>query len=770
MIVSPTGTGKTLAGFLPSFLDISDKDSKGKLHTIYISPLKSLAKDIKRSIEEPIVECGLNISLDIRTGDTTTYIKRKIMKKPPNFLVTTPESLALMMSYENSKEYFSDLKYIIIDELHNLINSKRGDLLSLNLARLKQFSCELCTIGMSATIKNKRMFLSYLSNDNNAIAISSDIKKFPRIRILPTKKRIPWSGHMANYAVNEIYKKITSHKNTIIFVNTRAQSEYLFQKLWKVNKLNLKIGVHHGSLAKELRDNIEKSMLVGELDCVIATSSLELGIDWGNLDLIIQVGAPKGIARILQRIGRSNHNIGSPSKAFLVPTNKFEYIECIAAINSIKCGKIEDRVFKEGSLDVLAQHILGVACSNPFDSNELFKNIISAFPYKKLKREQFNKVLNFVENGGYTLANYNSYSKIKKNNLGLYEVTNKKFIQKYRMNVGTIVEEHMINLFLKNKKLGVIESYFINNLSKGDTFLFAGEVLEFDKVVLRGIQVKKTKRSKPKIPSFIGGRLPLSSELAKEVLYLINNYKNTNLPKQILDWLELQKSRSCLPPEEGMLIETFTRIIGKQKNHFIVAYTFQGRNVNQTLGILILKKLQDYGNKPIAFVATDYAIALWSIEKCLNVNSIFSYNLLSKSLYVWLNSTSMVKKHFRNVATISGLINRRLPGHNKSGKQITFNSDLIYDVLLKYERNHILLESSKKETLNELVDYKRLSNFLKNIKYKIIHNELDTISPLAVPLILEFNRETVEKNTLIKYEYESLQNKILQEANINNEN
>ena len=766
LITSPTGTGKTIAGFLPSILNITEQDNKDTLHSIYISPLKSLAKDIKRNISIPINDMKMNINIDIRTGDTTSYNKRKIRINPPNFLITTPESFALLMSYEKPEQYFSSLKYIIIDELHNLIHTKRGDLLSLNLARLNILSPNICKIAMSATIKKKKEALSYISGKKKGTIISSNIQIFPKIKILETSKKIPWAGHMANYAIEAIYEKISLYKNTIIFVNTRAQSEYIFQKLWSVNNLNLKIGVHHGSLDKKIREKIENSMSSGKLNCIIATSSLELGIDWGNIDLIIQIGAPKGTSRILQRVGRSNHRIGVPSKAYMVPSNKFEYIECLAAINSIKLGKIEDRAFKEGSLDVLAQHLLGVACSQSFNKEELYNNIKSAFPYSKLDRMQYEKIINFVENGGYSLKNYNNYSKIKKNNNGNYELTNKNFQKKYRMNIGTIVEEQLVSLYLGNRKLGLIEEYFINNLSKGDTFIFAGMMLEFDKVILKGIKVKQTYSNHPKIPSYLGGKLPLSSELATEVLKLIRNYKISNFPKQIKNWLKNQEKQSCLPPKIGLLIETFNRKFRGENNNYIIAYTFQGRNVNQTLGMIILKELEEKLFKPIAFVATDYAIAVWSIEKYDNVENLFSTMLINRNLYKWLDKTSMVKKHFRNVATISGLIDRKYPGHIKTGKQITFNSDLIYDVLYKYEKNHILLESTKLEALNELIDYKRLSIFLKNIDGKIIHNDLKYISPLAVPLILEFNSEKIEKNKLISYHYEEMQDQLLKEANI----
>ena len=321
LITSPTGSGKTLAGLLPTILE-SDKFKKNNLYTIFISPLKSLSYDIERNLLIPINECDLNLTISVRTGDTTAYTKTKQIEKPPNILVTTPESFALLMSYKNAEEYFSNLKYLIIDELHNIIHSKRGDLLALNIARLNEIAPNHNKIALSATLKDIKTGLSYFSNKKKSEVIKSLKNKKLSVSIIKTTKNIPWSGYMATYAIKNIYNNILKHKSSIIFVNTRAQAEVLFQSLWKINKDKLNIAVHHGSLEKKLRIKIEEKMFRGLLNCIVATSSLELGIDWGNISLIIQVGAPKGISRMIQRIGRSNHKINLPSKAILVPTNK----------------------------------------------------------------------------------------------------------------------------------------------------------------------------------------------------------------------------------------------------------------------------------------------------------------------------------------------------------------------------------------------------------------------------------------------------------------
>ncbi len=747
LIASPTGSGKTLAGLLPTILQ-SNEFKKNNLYTVYISPLKSLIYDIERNLLKPINECDLNLSISVRTGDTSSYTKSIQLKKPPNILVTTPESFALLMSYENADVYFGNLRYVIIDELHNFIYSKRGDLLSLNLARLNNIAPKHNKIGLSATLKDKHTGLAYFCKKKAKVIENKSNKKIS-VSILKSENMIPWSGYMAAYAIKNIYKKISKHKSSIIFVNTRAQAESLFQLLWKINNKKLNIAVHHGSLEKKLRIKIEKKMFEGNINCIVATSSLELGLDWGNVSLVIQVGAPKGIARMMQRIGRSNHKIDLPSLALLVPTNKFEYLECEAAKLALIENDIEEIKEKEGSLDVLAQHIFGVACSKPFDANLLFKDIKSAFPYKNLNFITFKKILKFVENGGYSLKYYKEFCKIKKNSDGLFEVNNRKLIHKYRMNIGTIVESDQINVYLKNKKLGKIEDYFIQNLEQGDTFLFAGEVLEYIETNIRGVQTKKCKFKYPKIPSYAGGRLPLSSKLSKRVVALINNYKKEDLPGEIKIWLEKQDKYSMLPPINGLLIETFTRQKFNYKKSYMVAYTFQGRAANQTLGIVILKKMLKLKLNPIAFIATDYALVIWSEKECKNVKILFEQKDFFNGFDNWLKNTSLIRKHFRDVAIISGLIDKNYPGYVKTYKQIQFNTDLIYEVLQKYEKNHILLESTKMEAMDDLLDYKKILNYLTAIKDKIVHKSLKKVSPMAIPLLLEFNIEKVKDDNFI---------------------
>lgn len=768
LLVAPTGGGKTLAGFLPSLNDlINNKPKKNKLHTLYISPLKALTIDVHRNLTSPIEDQGLDIRVETRTGDTSAYKKNRQKVLPPHMLMTTPESLALLLSNKESKDYFKDLKYLVIDEIHTLVNTKRGDLLSLNLSRINSISPDCKKIGLSATVKNKNAVLKFLTSKKKAKTLNVEETSVPKIDILETNNRVPWSGHMASYAIRDIYQKIKKSSLTIVFVNTRAQAELVFNKLWQENENNLRIAIHHGSLEKEIRRKVESLMSSGKIDCVVATSSLDLGIDWGDVDLVVQIGSPKGISRFLQRIGRSNHRFDEPSNALLVPSNRFEYLECLSAINSIKNKLLDETKEKRGSLDVLAQHILGVACSEPFQVDELYTQVINAWPYRNLTKIKFFEVLEFVKNGGYSLKHYEQYSKIGVNKDKFYAIKNKSVRNRYRLNVGTIVESYMLKVKLGNRTLGQVEEWFIEGLNEGDTFLFSGRVLEYQSISNNNVIVRSTSHTQPKIPSYAGGRLPLSTELSIEVRKLLSKKQFwKNFPNQINEWLELQSQFSNLPSLNGLLVETFPRLMRGKKRFFLICYTFEGRNANQTLGFLMSKKMQRIGYKPISFVATDYALAIWSINEVMDVNIILNDDLMLDDLYEWLEETPLLKKNFRDAAIISGLIERSIPGQKKTGKQVLFNSDLIFNVLKKHEPKHLLLEVAREDSYRGLIDLDRLSEFLKRIEKNITHEKLDRISPLAVPLILEINRQTIDKSEMEEYLLEELENETLSEVGL----
>lgn len=763
LLCAPTGAGKTLSGFLPALSELIDGSHSGKgLHTLYISPLKALTVDVHRSVGRPIEELKLPISYETRTGDTPSSKRARQKTKPPEILMTTPESLALLLSYDNAADYFAGLRYIIVDELHAIIHSKRGDLLSLGLSRLETLAPQARKIGLSATIAEPALARDWLCGKDGVI-VTAPARVAPDIHILKSELPIPWAGHMALYAMPEIYSAISESEMSIVFVNTRAQAELIFQELWRLNEKNLKIALHHGSLERDIRRKVEEKMASGDIDCVVATSSLDLGLDWAEVNLVVQIGAPKGVSRLLQRIGRSNHRLNEPSRALLVPTNRFEYLECIAAIEAIAHKELDGIAAKTGSLDVLAQHIFGRACSSPFAADQLYSEVHKAWPYQSLTHDDFDQTLQFVVDGGYAMRAYDQYKRLRLTEDGLYELTSPKMARQYRMNIGTIVESPMLKVKMGNKNLGVIEEYFINHLTPGDTFLFAGRIVRFDGLHDATVMVSRAASDKPKIPSYDGGKLPLSTHLSVRVRELLEEQGHwKSLPETVEGWLRLQNERSLLPGTDHLLVENFPR----HGRHYMVAYTFAGRNANQTLGFLIMRRMTRNREKPLGFVATDYAIVIWSVVKPRNIPGLFSTDLLGEELHEWLEDTPLLKRTFRENAVIAGMIERRHPGQQKTGRQMTFSSDLIYDVLQKYEPDHILLRAARQDATGGLIDTGRLADMLMSVQDRIVVRELGKVSPLAVPMMLEIARESVPRKEAGEYYMEELEAKLLAEAGL----
>ena len=742
LLIAPTGAGKTLSGFLPSLIDLAETPHQG-LHTLYLSPIKALAVDIARNLDTPISEMGLPITVETRTGDTPQAKRNRQRTTPPNMLMTTPESLELMLSWPDADRLFGSVKMIIIDEIHALAGTKRGDLLSLSLAALRKLAPHSLSICLSATVANPDRFTPWLDADQSRVAVlKPDLSKAIELSILDTEaERLPWSGHGGLYAAKDIYTLITTHRPCLVFVNTRAQAEMLFQALWVHNDLTLKIGLHHGSLEVGLRRKTEAAMARGELDAVVATSSLDLGIDWADIELVIQVGAPKGTSRLMQRIGRAGHRLDAPSRALIVPANRFEVLESLAAKINVEECILDDLPEHDGGLDVLAQHIVGRAVAGPFDADSLFDQVRSAAHYRRLSRESFDRALDFVATGGYALGHYSQFQRIVQGVDGLWRLTSRRVATRWKMNVGTIVETDTIKVRLKGGPvLGEIEDYFVQGLSAGDTFIFAGRVLEFAGMKANQALARPGRTGEPKVPAYAGGRLPLSPGLAQRVRQLLNDPAiHRFLPPMVQEWLSIQKWVSDLPAEDKLLVETFPRG-GK---HYMVAYCFAGRNAHQTLGMLLTRRMERQGIGPLGFVATDYAIAVWSRHQVTTPDSLFTTDILGDDLEEWMAESSMLKRSFRQVAIISGLIDKNSPGTEKTGKQVTINSDLIYDVLRQHQPDHLLLEATRADAARGMTDIKRLSDLLSDYAGHITHRSLQRVSPLSVPLLLEVGRESV---------------------------
>jgi ATP-dependent helicase Lhr and Lhr-like helicase len=740
LLIAPTGGGKTLAGFLPSLVELADADPKANrtgIHTLYISPLKALTVDVARNLETPIAEMGLSIEAETRTGDTPQNRRQRQRKHPPHILLTTPESLALLLSYSEAPDYFASLKTVIIDELHAIADTKRGQLLTLGLARLALLSPDCRFLGLSATVASPGRVAQHLQYGARPLdIIRGRDGAQPVMNILIPEARVPWSGRMALHSVPALYEEIKKRKTTLVFVNTRAQAELVFQGLWRLNDENLAIGLHHGSLAVEQRRKIEAAMARGALRAVVATSSLDLGIDWGDIDLVIQVGAPKGASRLLQRIGRANHRLDEPSRALLVPANRFEVLECKAAIEAALEKDLDEYPPRPYCLDVLAQHILCLACANSIDPDALYLEVTTAAPYAALPREEFDQVFAFVRDGGYALKAYDRWKRLRKMPDGGWRAANMTVVRQYRMNVGTIVEAPMLKVRLgRGQFLGEVEEWFVQGLLPGDTFMFAGRLLRFEGIREMSVVCSLAKSGEPKVPVYGGGRLPLTTGLAERVRAILEDRsQQRDLPDDVQEWLRLQRWRSVLPTRSKLLIESFPR----GNKEFLVAYCFEGRIAHQTLGMLLTRRMERAGLKPLGFVATDYVLATWALGAPTQeqVDGLFGEDMLGDDLEEWLDDSSMLRRSFRNVAVVAGLIERRHPGEEKSRRQITFNADLIYDVLRKHEPDHILLRATRQDAAWNLADVQRLGDFLKRVKGRIDLRRLDRVTPLAVPVLI----------------------------------
>jgi ATP-dependent Lhr-like helicase len=808
LLIAPTGAGKTLAGFLPSLVELSaaargpetasllrtisslPRTGEGQgaaanlgggrsarlistgrgirrdggLHTLYISPLKALAVDIARNLERPVAEMGLPIRIETRTGDTPSSKRQRQRRDPPQILLTTPEQLALVLASPDAPYLFGSLKRIVLDELHALVTSKRGDLLSLGLARLFMLAPELTSVGLSATVAEPddlRRFLVPQRGDGAALAdlVVAQGGAAPRVSMLDTAERLPWAGHSARHAISEVYQLIKGHNTALIFVNTRSQAERIFQELWRINDDGLAIALHHGSLDVTQRRKVEAAMAAGRLRAVVATSSLDLGVDWGDIDLVVNVGAPKGASRLLQRIGRANHRMDEPSKGVLIPANRFEVLECTAALSAIAAGAQDTPPARTGALDVLAQHVLGSACGQPFLADELYAEVKGAAPYTGLARADFDAVLEFVATGGYALKAYERFAKIKQDPQGRWRISHPMIAQRYRMNVGTIVEADMLKVRLVRSRaskmirrggriLGEVEEYFIETLVPGDTFVFAGEILKYEALVEDEVYVSRASAEDPKVPSYEGGKFPLSTYLADRVRKIVSDRDEWRpLPDQVREWLEIQEWRSLVPGPRQLLIETFPR----GDRHYLLCYPFEGRLAHQTLGMLLTRRLERARLRPLGFVANEYALAVWGLGDVardiergeLSLATLFDEDMLGDDLEAWLAESALMKRTFRTCAIIAGLIERRFPGKEKSRREVTISTDLVYDVLRRHQPDHILLRAARADAATGLLDIRRLGDMLARIKGRIIHRALDHVSPLAVPVMLEIGRESI---------------------------
>ena len=737
LLVAPTGGGKTLAGFLPSLIELSEPSPTG-LHTLYISPLKALAADIGRNLARPISELELPIRVEERTGDTkqTTRLRQRV--DPPHILLTTPESLSLMLTYAEAGRIFKCLKRVVVDEIHALAESKRGDLLMLALSRLQGIAPQLRRVALSATVRDHGEIAEFFADHPDGCNIvRADPGPRPDIGMLETKTAPPWLGGGGRYGAQAVLEAVKNSKLALIFINTRAQAELFFQALWHENADDLPIAIHHGSLSLEARQRVERAMAEGSLRAVVCTGTLDLGIDWGDVDLVIQVGTPKNVKRLVQRIGRSNHRYDTPSRAQVLPANQFEVIECKAALQAVRDDDLDGEPRPGGPLEVLCQHILIAACSGPFDADELYAEVRRAGPYRSLAQRDFDECLEFCATGGYALRAYDRWRRLMKTEDGKWQLRDPRTARSIRMNVGTIVGTETLSVRLgKNrggKRLGEIEEMFAATLRPGDTFLIGGEVVRFEGLSELEVRVSRDAGRPPKIAAFKGTKFATSTLLCDRVLQYLQSGERRDLPKSVVNWLDMQEKISKFPSRDRILVESF-RHNGRE---FTCFYAFAGYNAQQTLGMLLTHRMEEADLNPLGMVANDYAVLVWGLNPVRDPSRLLNRKQIVDDVEDWLAGNAVMKRSFRGVAVIAGLVERSIPGRRKTGRQMTFSTDIIFDTLKKYDPDHLLMRATREEAKRGLIDFSRIEEMLARIEGRIEHVHAPHVTPFAAPLLLE---------------------------------
>jgi ATP-dependent Lhr-like helicase len=729
LLIAPTGGGKTLAGFLPTLAELGMRPGPG-LHTLYVSPLKALAADIRRNLRAPVEGAGLAVRVEDRTGDTGHGQRRRQRADPPHILLTTPESLALLLSYADAPRIFAGLRRVVIDEIHALAESRRGDQLMLGLSRLRGLCPGLRLVGLSATVEDPAALARFMGG---AEVVLADPGPAPDIAMLEAGVPPPWAGGGGRHAIPAILAEVRRHRTTLIFHNTRAQAELFFRDLWLANDEGLPIAIHHGSLAREQRARVEAAMVAGSLRAVVCTGTLDLGIDWGDVDLVIQVGAPKNVKRLVQRIGRANHRYNAPSKALLVPANRFEVVECQAALEAVREGTLDGAPRGPGPREVLCQHILACACAGPFSADALFAEVASG-PYAGLTRAAFDACLDFVATGGYALKVYDRWQRLVCRD-GLWSLRDPRAAAVIRQNLGTILGTEVLPVRLRGRgaALGEIEEDFAATLTPGDTFLIGGEVVRYDGLREMVVEVSRAPGREPKIAVFNGSKFSTSTLLTDRILAMFRSGDWSGLPAHTARWLGLQQGVSRLPEPGRLLCESFPH---EGREHLVV-YGFAGRNGQQTLGVLLTKRLEEEGLAPLGFVATDYATLIWGLEPVTDMAPLFDIGKLRDGLEGWFAGNVVMKRTFRGVAIIAGLIERNHQGRRKSGRQASFSSDILYDTLRRFDPGHVLLEMTREEAMRGMVDFGRIEAMLARVAGRIDLVRTGRVTPLAAPLFLE---------------------------------
>ena len=753
LINAPTGTGKTYSLIVPILLEFIrnhpqdfDKTNNG-LQVIWITPIRALAKEIQAAARRAVEGLGLNWQVSIRSGDTKTSEREKQKKKPPEILITTPESLHLLLASKGYPQFFKQLKAVVVDEWHELMGSKRGVQMELALSRFKGMLPGLKTWGISATIGNMDEAVTVLmGNDSSRYTIiRANIKKsIEVVSVLPDEiEKFPWAGHYGTKLVEKVVPIIHKSQSTLIFTNTRAQCEIWYQQLLDIAPdLAGAIAMHHGSIARELRDWVEDALHQGILKAVVCTASLDLGVDFRPVETIIQIGSPKGVARFIQRAGRSGHQPGALSRIHFVPTHSLELIEGAALRKAVDQGKLESRIPYIRSFDVLIQYLVTLAVSEGFRPKEIFKEVKTTFSFSSITQDDWAWMLDFITTGGDSLSAYDEYKKVLVEG-GVYKVLSRRVAMRHRLSIGTIVGEANLQVtYLKGGRIGTIEEWFIAQLKPGDVFWFAGRSLELVRIKDMTVQVKKSNKKTGKVPSFQGGRMPLSSELGgflREKIHEVARGQVDDIELRKLDPLfETQQERSHIPMNNELLIEYFK----SREGYHLVVYPFEGRFLHEGMGSLLAYRISQLTPISFSIAMNDYGFELLSdieipIEEALEAG-LFSTQNLSADIHASINGAELAKRRFRDIAGIAGLVFKGYPGKPKKDRHLQSSSQLFFQVFSDYEPENLLLSQAFDEVMTFHLEEARLRQVLNRISgqdLRLMYPHRPT--PFAFPIIVD---------------------------------
>ena len=771
LLNAPTGSGKTYALWVPIVLDYIKKnpDYKTKhkkgLKAIWITPLRALSVEIEQAASRFAEEMGTHFTVGIRTGDTSQKERAAQKKSMPDLLITTPESLHLLLSSKNYDKTFKDLQAIVIDEWHELLGSKRGVQVELGLSRLKTISKDLRIWGISATIGNLDQAREVLLGPNseahkNSVMIKANLKKKIEVRsIIPEKmEKFPWRGHLGLHLIDEVVPIIKNSRTTLLFTNTRSQCELWFQKLMtKYPEFAGEVAMHHGSINKETRLWVEQAIRNESLKAVVCTSSLDLGVDFAPVETIVQIGGPKGVARFLQRAGRSGHQPGKVSLIYFLPTHAIELIEASALQKAVEKKAVEDRIPYLMSFDVLVQYLNSLAVSNGFYPKEIYPEISSTFCFHGITEEEWRWILNFITKGSQSLQVYDEYKKVEIEEDGRFKISNRGVAMRHRLQIGTIVSDAMMTVkYMKGGYIGTIEEWFISKLKPGDVFTFAGRNLELVRIKNMLVLVRKSLKKTSKVPSWMGGRMTFSaqmSELLREELYRASNLEvgeKTNPEFEALEPIfQRQKKDSIIPKDDEFLIETFKT----REGYHAIFYPFEGRFVHEALGSLLAYRVSLLSPISFSIAFNDYGFELLSdqeidMQEVLD-NDLFSADFLMDDLYKSLNATEMARRKFRDIAVIAGLVFTGYPNKLVKSKHLQSNSQLLFSVFRDYEEDNLLYQQAFRETFEHQLEEGRLRMSLERIaSQKIMWRKCEKPTPFSFPIITDRLREKLSSEKI----------------------